>query len=227
MSIHHPVSRRLIVLALALSSLFAAMLLMARMSYTGRITYTFLPWNLILAWVPFVFSSMLEEFHRRKAPMLLLFALGFGWLVFYPNAPYIFTDFVHLKERANAPLWFDIALLSSFAWTGLMLGCISLYQIQDVIRARIGTFFGWVFVIFINFLCGFGVYVGRELRWNSWDVLTSTRELIADLVLRVTQASTYPGSVGVSLVFGAFLCVAYLVVYSLLRVETSEGKRLR
>ncbi len=227
MSIRHPLRRRPIVVALCLSSLFAALLVMARMSYTGRITYTFLPWNLILAWVPFVFSSLLEEFHHRKASVVFLLALGFGWLVFYPNAPYIFTDFVHLKERANVPLWFDIALLSSFAWTGLMLGCVSLYQVQCVIRERVGALVGWLFVIAINVLCGFGVYVGRELRWNSWDVLTSPRELAADLWARVTQASTYPGSVGVSLVFGAFLCVAYLVVHSLLKVETAEGKRLR
>jgi uncharacterized membrane protein len=225
MSLCLPHRRRATVLALCLASLLCAALVMARMSYTGKITFTFLSWNLILAWVPFVAASLLQDAHRRRKGLAVLLPLGLLWLVFYPNAPYIVTDFIHLNERRPVPLWFDIALLSSFAWTGLMLGFLSLYQVQTVLRDRTNALLGWIFVLTISVLSGFGVYVGRELRWNSWDVVVNPGELLADLWARITQPFVYPGSVGVSIVFGVFLFVAYLVIETLVRQEDGERRK--
>ena len=94
------------------------------------------------------------------------------WLLFLPNAPYIVTDFVHLTARSTVPLWFDGVELSAFAWTGMLLGFVSLYLVHAVARHRFGGTAGWLGVLAVLGLVSAGVYLGRVKRWNSWDLIT-------------------------------------------------------
>ena len=107
---------------------------------------------------------------RRRGP--LLWAAGVLWLVFFPNAPYIVTDFKWLRDWTGAPIWFDVVLVAAAAWCGLMLGFISLYLMQAVVRRSIGTVKAWLFVLGVLAVSSFGIYLGRFQRWNSWDVFT-------------------------------------------------------
>jgi uncharacterized membrane protein len=212
------------IIAMLLSSSLCALLLVMRVFYSGHFTFIFLIWNLFLAWVPFGVSLLLYDSNRRKrgsVPLLLL--LGVLWLLFYPNAPYIVTDFVHLYQRPGVPLWFDLAMIASFAWTGLLIGFVSLYLVQSVIRERIGRVAGWGFVLLANGLSGFGIYLGRFQRWNSWDIVFNTDALLSDVWSKLAHPLAHPQTLGVSLIFGMFLLAGYLVISTLLRFEAAPS----
>ena len=113
----------------------------ARMVYSHTVHYWFLMWNLALAWVPFVFAGVAYTLAsaRRAVLYVLIVAAALVWLVFFPNAPYILTDFLHLGSMGDiVPGWYDVLMLFWFAWTGLMLGVVSLYLMQDIVTRAFG-----------------------------------------------------------------------------------------
>jgi uncharacterized membrane protein len=184
-----------------------------RIYYSGHTTYIFLVWNLFLAWVPFVSALALWHFsHYGRQTLLLLLLFFVCWLVFFPNSPYIVTDFLHLAQRQNVPLWYDLLLIFSFAWNGLILGFTSLWIVQQVIAEMLGRWVSWLVVIFTLTVSGFGIYLGRFLRWNSWDILTDPYGLAADIYTRLAQPLAHPQTLAVTLLFSAFLTIAYLTI---------------
>ncbi|HXU80074.1 MAG TPA: DUF1361 domain-containing protein [Polyangia bacterium] len=206
--------------ALAAASLFCCALAAARLGYTGRGTYLFLCWNLFLAWVPLGLSLALARLDAGRA---LTAALGAGWLAFFPNAPYLATDLVHLRERQPVPVWFDALLLLGFALTGLGLAFLSLVLVHRRVERRLGARKGWLFVAAVAGLTGLGVYLGRFLRWNSWDLLTRPAELVAEVARWLLAPAAHLRSAAVALFFGGFFGVAYVTLRALARALRSEG----
>jgi uncharacterized membrane protein len=179
---HHKY-KLLIVLLLALASAISVGLALARMAYSGTPDYASLIWNLVLAWIPFIFAGLayLVSWGRRWL-WLPAAACALVWLLFFPNAPYILTDFQHLSETAaSAPVWFDVIMLIWFAWTGLLLGVVSLYLMQEIVRRAFGRVSGWLFALAVTVFGSFGISLGRFLRWNSWDVLQEPVPILHDL----------------------------------------------
>ena len=131
-----PSRRRLVALGvLVAASAFAVGLVALRYGLSGSGQYLGLCWNLVLAWVPLAFALLAYDRDRRRGRGgFALFAPLLLWLAFLPNAPYLVTDFVHLRDETTMPVWFDVALLSSFAWIGLLLGFVSVYLAQGVVR---------------------------------------------------------------------------------------------
>jgi uncharacterized membrane protein len=210
-------SRRLATLGslAGLSGLVVAMVAV-RVTYTGNSQYESLVWNLFLAWIPFVLAlHVYDGYRRRTAGRLSLWAGGLVWLVFFPNAPYIVTDFKWLRTWTGAPLWYDVVLVSAAAWCGLLLGFASLYLMQAVVRRALGTVNAWLFALAVLALSSFGVYLGRFQRWNSWDVFTRPRVLAADLWSGLASPLSHPHTIAVTVVFTVFLAATYLVFYSL------------
>ena len=159
---------------LATSSVISIGLFAARVASSDSSRYAFLVWNLFLAWIPFGFAWIAySSTHLPKGIKVLLIGVcAFLWLIFFPNAPYILTDFQHLAKRnSEAPVWYDVIMLLWFSWNGLLLGIISLYFMQKVVARGLGNISSWVFVVSVIVLSSLGVYVGRFLRWNSWDVM--------------------------------------------------------
>jgi uncharacterized membrane protein len=76
---------------------------------------------------------------------------------------------------------------------------------------------GWFFVAAVAALTGLGVYVGRFLRWNSWDLLTRPAELVAEVLAWLLDPVSHLRGAVVALFFGAFFGVAYLMVLTLAR----------
>jgi uncharacterized membrane protein len=153
-------------------------LLALRMLVRGDSSYGFLAWNLLLAWIPLLLAVTVVgawRSGRGKSVALLLVA----WLLFFPNAPYVVTDFVHLDRIGGMPRWFDVLLLGSFALSSLALGFVSLYLIQDLIRSRCGVVLSWAGALSAIALSGVGIYLGRVYQLNSWDVLQPGRLLAA------------------------------------------------
>lgn len=159
---------------LATSSLVSIGLYIARAASSDSGRYNFLVWNLFLAWIPFGFAWIAySSTHLPKGIKVLLIGVCAAlWLIFLPNAPYILTDFQHLtRPNSEAPVWYDVIMLLWFSWNGLLLGIISLYFMQKVVAHWLGNIFSWAFVVSVTILSSLGVYVGRFLRWNSWDVM--------------------------------------------------------
>lgn len=196
---------------ISLSTLLAGGLFAGRVYLSHSLTFVFLVWNLFLAWIPYLISLWAAHIHQRHPRRwLALAALAALWLAFFPNAPYIVTDFLHLGERAPVPLWYDVGMLSAFAWTGLFLAVFSLRTMQMLVTAFAGPVASWLFVIGTLGVGGLGVYIGRFLRWNSWDLLFHPRSVLADIAVRLTAPWNHPGTFGVTLMFAAFLLVCYL-----------------
>ena len=141
-------SRRRFVTVLGLvgASLFCVALVLVRYAESGSTTFMGLIWNLFLAWIPFALAvAVYDQWRRGRRASGSLFALGALWLLFFPNAPYIVTDFVHLERTTDAPYWYDAVTVAAFAWTGVLLGFASLFLVQTVVRQWRGVVAGWAF----------------------------------------------------------------------------------
>lgn len=133
----------LLFLSLLCASSISTLMVIVRIYYSSQSRYTFLVWNLFLAWLPFLFAC-LAYWLRRKPLLLGLF--GLFWMLFFPNAPYLVTDLIHIRPLGNVPLWYDTIMIFSFALTGLLLGFLSLYLMHAMVVHRFGGSLGWLFV---------------------------------------------------------------------------------
>ena len=213
--------RRLAVLAsLLLLSALATVLILVRAAYTMRPEGLGLIWNLFLAWIPFALAIFVYDGIRRGKTRGVLAVGAALWLLFFPNAPYIVTDFKHLEAWAGAPVWFDVVVLSCFAWAGVLLGFISLYLMHVVASRFVGAMNAWAGVVGVLALSSFGIYLGRFERWNSWDVFVQPWRVFGE-VDELVEVRT----VAVTVLFTAFLTTTYLVFYAFLRL--AEPERLK
>ncbi|MBK9942041.1 MAG: DUF1361 domain-containing protein [Kouleothrix sp.] len=209
--------------ALVLSSGLAGGLVVARVARSGHITFIFLLWNLLLAWLPYLASLWAASIQRRRPQAWWLLLLpGALWLLFFPNAPYIVTDLVHLRERPMIPLWYDIGLLAAFMLSGCFLAVVSLHTMQTLVRHVAGGLLSWVFVLVASGLSGLGVYLGRVLRWNSWDIVLYPRAVLADAFGPLLDPRGNIAQLALSGVFAAVLFVCYM-----LYLAAYQGGRMR
>ena len=146
--------------------------------------------------------------------------IGAAWLAFLPNAPYILTDLIHLRTRSSADaIWFDALTFSAFAWTGLLLGLVALYLVHTAVARAVGAVWGWIVAFGAIAASGFGIYLGRFLRWNTWDIITSPIAVARDVAAPFLDPSANRLPIAVTGAFTAFLVVAYLVVYAFAHVR--------
>ena len=181
-----------------------------RRERAGSIGFPFLPWNLFLAAVPVIAADLLKRAHEARWPVLVQVIWFAVWILFLPNAPYLITDFIHLKERPDMPLWYDIALLTSAAGVGLLLAYASVADVQNVLTRAFNSATAWIVVTLSLLLSGFGVYLGRFLRWNSWDAVSNPRRLFADISARVLDPDDR--TVGVTVIYGTALLLGYIAL---------------
>jgi uncharacterized membrane protein len=186
-----------------------------RAPHWGHLAFPHLLWNLFLAWIPFGFALLADSLDAAPGGRCrLAWLAGAGWLLFFPNAPYLLTDLIHLTYfRRLAPqwVWFDLLTNLLFALTGLLLGFASLALMQALVRKRAGAPAGWVFAAGALLLAGFGVYLGRFLRWNSWDVVRAPQQLVADVGERLVNPAEYRSTFGFSLLCAVVLFATYLM----------------
>ena len=197
---------------LGLLTLICISLSFFRWYYSGTKFFLFLNWNLILAIVPWGISKYL--LNKEKSPSRLSLSLMlFTWLLFFPNAPYILTDLFHLKFSSNMPIWFDLILILMFAWTGLLFGFISLWNMETLFKSRVKSSRISLISSLLLFACSFGIYLGRYLRWNSWDIIQNPFGLMADIGDRIISPFDHPRTWGLTLLMGVLLNVIYWTFY--------------
>jgi uncharacterized membrane protein len=184
---------------------------------TTDYTFFFFFWNLFLAWIPYWFALGLNRISRDKdhfsyigAGLLLLL-----WLLFFPNAPYIVTDLLHLKHRPPVPLWYDVMLMMTFAWSGLMLGYSSLFEVQYFLERHFSKTITWSIIVLAIGLAGFGVFMGRFQRLNSWDIATKPFALIRSEIDILMHPLQYSQTLGVAVILSAFMLLGYLTINAL------------
>ena len=212
--------------ALILASATSTSLVAGRVVHTRRLAYVFLVYNLVLAWIPLGLSvalQALEGLRPRAAARIASMLCLAAWLAFFPNAPYLMTDLLHLKVQGNRLLWLDLIALQAFAWTGLALGFVSLDLMQRVVARRVGRAASWLFAAAVMGLSAFGIYLGRFRRWNSWDVARDPLGLFSDVAHIVLHPFAHAHVVAFSAVLAAFLLTAYLVVQSLTYHPSRNG----
>jgi uncharacterized membrane protein len=203
-----------LVASLVAASALCLLTLELRIHRTGDDFYNFLVLNLLLAWLPLAFGAAAYVVARRRVTLTSIVFLVL-WLLFFPNAPYVLTDFIHLgSDGSRAPLWYDALMLSAFAWTALLLGFISLYLVHAVIDAFFGAAWAWAVVVFAFALGSFGVYLGRFVRFNSWDALLRPGRVGQVISHQLENPLHHPRLVATLVVLTAFLLVGYAVVYT-------------
>jgi uncharacterized membrane protein len=144
------------------------------------------------------------------------------WLVFLPNAPYIFTDLVHLSHRTGISVWFDLVLTLLFAWPGLLLGLISIARVHVYLEANFTQKMSNAIVAFIILACSFGIFLGRTLRWNTWDIVMQPMALLKDIGSLLVHPFRNLATLGVTLSFSVFLGVSYCTVWIVTKAFKNE-----
>jgi uncharacterized membrane protein len=182
---------------------------------SGSHTYAFLNFNLILAWIPLLAALAAYAAGRKRITFYLALPLcTLIWLIFFPNAPYLLTDFQHLAtDNLKTPLWFDVIILLWFAWTGLLLGISSLYLMQEIVTKTFNRTIGWFFAIGVTILSSIGVYLGRFLRWNSWDILQDPLPIAKDVYGIVKNPLENMGTYGFTILFTLLFLFIYLTIH--------------
>ncbi|MEM9077661.1 MAG: DUF1361 domain-containing protein [Bacteroidota bacterium] len=187
---------------LLLSLGFAILLVFIRVIAMNTFFYSFLLWNLFLAAVPYILSqAILFNFHW-KTPKVLEYGLWGIWLLLLPNAPYLITDLIHLHNDYSNWVWFDLFMMFVFASNGVVLFLLSLWDFftfHEVNNRK------HLLVILICFLSGYGIYTGRFLRFNSWDILLRPKILFSEIVSSIYHPNTWL----MSIAFGLFLLISF------------------
>lgn len=196
---------------IALATLLVFFYYFGRVILSRDFFFKNLIWNLFLAWLPYLFSLGVAALHRIRPQWWLLLILPGGlWLLFLPNSFYIVTDLVHLAQRQSIPIWYDAGLIAITAWTGIFLAITSLHSVQGVIRSYLGNIVGWVFAFTVIGLSGYGVYLGRFLDWNSWDLLLDPAEILSDSLYPLLHPIDAAGKIGFIVMYTSLFLVTYL-----------------
>jgi len=213
--------KRLIIVSTLL--FWCACMIAVRVDRTGSGYYRFLLANLFLACVPLFLSTTLRVANRLRLHWTILTGLTGLWLLFLPNAAYILTDILHLTRASHAPVWYDLALLLSCSGTGLLMGYLSLVDVEGIVARRFTPIVGWIFALVSLVLSGFAIYLGRFLRWNSWDVLF-TPTLVFDIAGALMNPLDHVRPLSVTLVFGIIFALGYISLRILLLTESNTRR---
>ena len=178
--------------------------------------YMFLNWNLFLAIVPFFFSSYLI-LHKETINKYSFAVIAGAWLLFFPNSPYILTDLFHLHVHDGMPQWFDLIMILSFAWAGLLFGFLSLSQMEKMLLEKVSVRTSNIVIVSLLFISSFGVYIGRFLRWNSWDIVSSPLAILADIADRFIHPFAHGRTWGITILMGTLLSSIYFSVKMMVR----------
>lgn len=177
-------------------------------------------WNLFLAWIPLLFALVARRLKGKRYTSL--FFAGF-WLLFFPNAPYIITDLVHLKNLNQDLWWYDSLGVFMTAFTGLLIGIYSIQIVHNLLNSFYSKAVAWLLIFGCMLLSGFGIYLGRFSRLNSWDIISNPLHLVK-ICLRDLQN---PLAIKTTILFGFVLSVVYIAYYTLFSTEHELEKNVK
>ena len=200
---------------LIISSLFSLTLLTTRVIASGRLSYGFLAWNLFLAYVPYFISQWLERHLQILRNRIKLVSLIFTWILFMPNSFYILTDLFHLENMGNGHSWFDLTLILSFAWSGVIFGILSICKMEMLLKKAKGNLVSGFIICTVMWLNAFGVYIGRFLHFKSWDIIVNPFSLLTEITNIIFNPYDYRYVWAMSICFAFFMIIIYYTIKKL------------
>ncbi|QQS15606.1 MAG: DUF1361 domain-containing protein [Candidatus Moraniibacteriota bacterium] len=205
--------RNVFLIALNISLMGAFSLLAVRMFVARTDGYFFLLWNLFLAAIPYWIAAFFERSLGKNTHMTNgLWIVFLVWLFFFPNAPYIVTDFVHLpwEYEYSQSFAYDFVLVATFAFSGMLFGMGALFRVHRALRKAIGRWWGDAAMVAVIFLSGIGIYLGRFLRWNSWDAFLNPLLVFRDTLSHYGDPVWFARAVALSFLFSIGIGASYL-----------------
>ena len=192
-----------------LVSVLAITLLLLRVKITNSTYLLFLIWNLFLAYIPYFLSSSIYKnfFNTSKKTQNSFY--GLVWLLFIPSSFYILTDFTNLHFRTTFQFSLDMLIISSFSFVGFYVGLLSIHTIRQLVIAKYGNTKGNIFILTISFLSAFGIYLGRVLRFNSWDIISKPIQLAYTSIYALFSLET----IIYTLQLGTIILISYVLFY--------------
>lgn len=215
---------RLLVTLMAASAT-SCLLLGLRIITTGTDRYWFMFWNLFLAWLPLLFAVLLRKWLKNNSWQswqgITLTGL---WVLLLPNSFYVLSDLIHLRPTGDISLLYDALLLFSFTVNGFIVGFISVYLVHQQFIKRLKYKQTLMLIGLVFLLCGFAVYLGRSLRWNSWDIFIHPAGILFDVSNELINPLAHPQVVITTLTFFMLLCSLYAVAYQVVSVASNSSK---
>lgn len=201
-----------------ISSAFSLLLLLMRIISSYRLSYAFLAWNLFLAYIPFLVSNWLSSRPQVLKNKIKLIPAIILWMLFLPNSFYLLTDLFHLQNSQSGRPWFDLTLILSFAWNGILFGIVSIRTMERLLEQAKGKMVSVSVICVVMWLNAFGVYIGRFLRFNSWDVIIKPLPLFDELADMVSDPFDYKHAWAMSVCFAFFMTIVYYTIKKLAEV---------
>lgn len=208
-------------LTISVALIFSSIILMVRMKLNKSYAFMFLIWNVFLAIIPYAITMYLKT--TINLSKLKLGFVFMAWLAFLPNAPYIVTDLIHIRIGNDSRLWLDVLVILSFALSGLLLFYTSILDMQQLLKSKFQKLPTETLTLGILLLCGFGVYLGRFLRYNSWEIISQPQILISDILNIIIAPFQHYEAWLFTLGFGAFLVVGYWMFKNMKHISTNEN----
>jgi uncharacterized membrane protein len=198
---------------LILLAFLSLILILLRVKITHDIYLLFLLWNLVLAYIPYMLSSKIKS---TPPGTITFYTLLFAWLLFIPNSFYLLTDFIHLHHSNSLQYLFDAVILCCFTVAGFYAGIVSLLQIHKLGEMKFSQKVCDYLMIIICYLISFGIYLGRILRFNSWDILSNPIALVWNILKSLFRLEAYIFTI----VMGTFILLIYAFIYVILNIKT-------
>ncbi len=188
----------------------AVILNISRIIIFGSTSLVYILWNILLALIPFFISAFLFEYGQKiKIPKIIFIITVILWILFLPNAPYLVTDLIHLRSFHQIPALYDALLLFSSAWVGMLLLVHSLFYMERVFRIKYSKIKTDIIIAIFIFLTSFGVYLGRFLRFNSWDVFVNHYSVLKSVWKLLSQITINIEAYLYTFLFFIFIYLSY------------------
>ncbi|HVX56370.1 MAG TPA: DUF1361 domain-containing protein [Candidatus Saccharimonadales bacterium] len=213
-------------IALGISSLIALGMFTYGAWHEQSLGASYLVWNLFLAWLPLLLALRLMHVLRHKLwSSWEGLATSLVWIAFLPNSFYLISDFIHLQDMSAANILYDTIMFTAFVSTGVALGFSSLYLVHWQLRRRFTdrTAAAWIGVILL--LCSIAIYLGRDLRWNTWDILVNPAGLLFEISDRLWHPTAYPQMLLVIAAFFVLLAGLYNLLWHSIRLFLRQTPR--
>lgn len=217
-----------IVRALIISNLACVVFFGMRVAVARNFDYWYLFWNLLLAWIPVPISVVLVRvLHQKTWWEPLPIVLTMLWLGFLPNSFYLITDLIHLHNTGDVGLLFDVTFFMSFIWNGILAGILSMVIVHREINRRQGELIGSILISLVIMMASFAIYLGRSLRWNTWDVVINPAGVLFDVGERFINPLAHPQVISTTMTFIVLIGIMYSVAWSFARLvyEQNNSKK--
>jgi len=196
-----------------------------RVAVSQSFRFGFVFENLALAWLGLIFGWLLvKNLHKKRWLSWQNIGLSILWVLFLPNTWYVLTDFLHVLPTGEVSQLYDIVFISILVINGFVLGFTSLFLVHQELRKRFSEQKAYAVVAVVILLSSFAIFLGRDLRWSSWDIITNPSGLILNVSDRFIDPFGHRQAFNVTGLFFVLISSAYFAIWSFIRPANPRGK---